>query len=159
MPDLGTHVMMGYWLRRFVFLKSNGYLSIFLLGCILPDMIFKTGEVLLPHDIYWLLKSYHSPFSLLFQCIGISLLFSGKIRLAVFNSLIAGVVSHLFLDSLQSHLTNGVYFWLFPFSNWTWEFGLFPVHIWPYLLAGSIMLVLFSHLLQRWIVYNRESHD
>ena len=149
MPDLGTHVLVGYWLRRFVLFKNKVYLPVFLLGCILPDIVFKTGEALLPHDYYWFFNTFHTPVSLLLQCLGLSLLFSRKLRLAVFGNLVAGASLHLLLDAMQSHLSGGNYFWLFPFSNWTGELGWFPVAFWPYLLVGCIILVAASYGIER----------
>lgn len=162
MPDLGTHIALGYWILKFPLSRvfsSRIYIPVFLFGCLLPDLIYKTGEIIFPFDYYWFFNSFHTPSSLIFQCITISLLFESGIRKTVFLCLSGGTSSHLFLDSLQSHISGGNYFWLYPFSNWTGEFGLFPVHIWPPLLAGSIMLVLSSHLLQKWIRYNKKRHD
>ena len=149
MPDLGTHIALGYWARRFPLGRSISdrvLIPVFMFGSLLPDLVSKISEIVFSFDYYWFFNSFHTPFSLLFQCIAISLLFEAGIRKAIFLNLAGGTASHLFLDSLQWHITGGNYFWLFPFSDWTGEIGILDVADWPYMLAASLTLVVLSHL-------------
>jgi len=150
MPDPGTHVLISFWFKRFLF-KKNTLLSmpLFLIGGILPDIVSRGGIILFPQHYYWFFQTFHTPLSLILQCTFLSFLFEKDIRLSTFVSLIAGITLHLLADSMQSHIAEGAYFWFYPFSNWTTEFGIFHVDFWPYLLAGSILLILLSFTIEK----------
>jgi hypothetical protein len=150
-PDLGTHVVFGFWLRRFVFSSRNIRMGIplFLLGCVLPDAVYKSLEIALPFKYIWFIKVMHSPSSLLLQCILLSLFFQASMRILAFLNIAGGATLHLLLDSMQGHLGKGQYFWLFPFSNWTREFSLFPVDHWPFFLLISLGILGLTYLLRR----------
>jgi hypothetical protein len=150
MPDLGTHVLAGYWIKRYLCRTEKLFLiPLFLLGCILPDLVFKSSEVFFSYDYYWFLHIFHTPLSLLLQCILLSLLFERGKRWMVFLSISGGALLHLLLDSTQIHITGTNYFWLFPLSNWSAEIGGFPKHLWPYTLAGTIALIVVSYSIMR----------
>jgi hypothetical protein len=149
MPDPGTHVLFAFWMRRFVLRVNLLKMPLFLVGSIWPDLVSRSGIILLPHKYYWFFQVLHTPLSLLLQCSALTLLFDRERWRMAFVSLTGGVLVHLALDALQSHLTEGAYFWLFPFSAWTTEFSLFPVSIWPYLLVGCAALVALSYSIER----------
>jgi len=149
MPDPGTHVLAAYWLRRFILKPKLIDMPVFLLGSIWPDIVSRGGMILFSNHYYWFFNMLHTPLSLLLQCIIVALLFKRALQSSVFVSMLCGISIHLMLDSLQSHLAEGAYFWLYPFSTWTTEIGLFPVHVWPYLLAGSAMLIAISAAIEK----------
>lgn len=156
MPDLLVHTIAGYIVmpkkRRSWFLPS-----IFLLGCIFPDLV--RGPVLVFHTM---LNAYgissiaqqdlvsfyilHSPIPLLFQAWLVSFLFEKNLRKKVFINFISGITLHLLLDACQRayHIS---YLWLFPFSFDNPIHGLWWADdgIWLTLMAlflGGIMLLL-----------------
>jgi|TARA_B100001971_G_scaffold147145_1_gene136202 membrane-bound metal-dependent hydrolase YbcI (DUF457 family) len=125
MPDLLVHSVVGYLVllrERRKFLAP----SIFLLGCIFPDLI--RGPLLIganlqeslnirlvtPEDIVTF-QIFHSPIPLLVQAWLFCFLFERDIRFKVFFSFSLGVALHLFLDAGQRayHIS---YLWMFPFS-------------------------------------------
>lgn len=63
-----------------------------------------------------------------------------------------GALLHLSLDALQRHLIAG-YFWLWPFSWWTTEGGLFwpelSLRIAPWLAAAVALLEIALFLRKR----------
>jgi hypothetical protein len=141
-PDLGTHVIAGYWIKKYLCRTKRLFLiPLFLFGCILPDLIFKSGEVLFSYDYYWFFNAFHTPVSLLLQSLALAMLFTKEIRRVVFISIASGALLHLFLDATQVHVSGGNYFWLFPFSNFTAEIPLFSVDSWPYLLGVSVIIL------------------
>lgn len=103
-------------------------ISLLLLGVILPDVIARVLDILLPHQsiITWIQSALHTPVALISASLLLSFLFSQKIRKTVFLFLVSGVFLHLFLDFLQKTLKGG-YLWLFPFSFATFSIPL----IWP----------------------------
>ena len=125
MPDLVVHTIAGYIVmskkRRSWFLPS-----VFLLGCIFPDLV--RGPVLVFQNM---LSAYgirppsqqdlvslhilHSPIPLLFQAWLVSFLFEKKLRKKLFLNFSGGITLHLLLDACQRayHIS---YLWLFPFS-------------------------------------------
>lgn len=152
MPDLGTHFVSGMWLYRHVLRSDARYAPIFYLGCILPDIVSKSGTAILGKGMwYCFLQSFHSPLSLLLQCMLISLLFSKEIRLHVFKYISLGTAAHLLFDATQIHITGGgQYFWAYPFSTWTYELPLFDVDQWPYLFTiSTFMLIAFEAVKRR----------
>jgi hypothetical protein len=123
MPDLVTHFCTAQIARRCTRLRL---FPVFALGVILPDLISRPVHILFPATA-WYVAPFHSPLVCALYCLLLSLLFAPAIRRACFISLCAGVGLHLVLDALQKQVCQIYYFWLFPFSWWTWEADLF----WP----------------------------
>jgi len=124
-PDLLVHGVLGYLI---VVLKPTRYLlaSIFLLGCIFPDLIrgpvlvianlqHSMGVETISSDLIIALQVLHSPIPLFFQAWLVCLFFERDIRLRVFVSLLLGILLHLILDAGQRAYHTS-YLWLFPFS-------------------------------------------
>ena len=116
MPDLFVHTVSGYLVMRPKWRKF--FLpSVFLLGCVYPDLI--RGPYLLLSNMFQMndifaIRVLHSPVPLLVQTWLLSLLFESEIRKKVFYNLLTGTALHLLLDGCQK--TYGLHFWLFPFS-------------------------------------------
>ena len=125
MPDLLVHTIAGYLL---FFRRNPRYLilSIFLLGCIFPDLI--RGPLLLvanlqnsleirliSNEAIIALQIFHSPIPLALQVWLFCFLFDRELRWRVFVSFFLGILLHLLLDAGQRayHIS---YLWLFPFS-------------------------------------------
>jgi membrane-bound metal-dependent hydrolase YbcI (DUF457 family) len=125
MPDLLVHGVLGYLI---VTLKPTRYVlaSIFLLGCIFPDMIrgpvlvltnlqHSIGVKIISPDLIIALQVLHSPIPLFLQAWLVCLFFERDIRSRVFVSLLLGILLHLILDAGQRAYQIS-YLWLFPFS-------------------------------------------
>jgi membrane-bound metal-dependent hydrolase YbcI (DUF457 family) len=146
MPDLLTHTLIAYPLKY----RYKKYISIILLGTVLPDVIGRIPGVIFPYRsfINWLQLGLHTPVALLLVSFLLSLFFPEKIRKNIFFYLIFGVGLHLFLDLFQKTLTVG-YLWLFPFSFSSFNIPL----IWPndtiylipiFIVVNLIFLFLIS---------------
>ena len=138
MPDGLTHVVVGYiggerWLQ-------GGRLALFLLGCILPDLLLRGGNFLLQGlarqdflELY--LTPLHTPLTVLVLCMGLAQLFGKGERKAAFYTLYAGCLVHFILDFFQRTISGAGftpvvfegYQWLYPLSWWDAQFGLY----WP----------------------------
>ena len=153
MPDLLVHATVGY---LFVFRNHTRYViaSVFLLGCIFPDLIrgplLVVGNVqrsmgirIIPPDLAIALQIFHSPVSLLIQAWLFCLFFERNLRWRVFVSLVLGISLHLLLDAGQRayHLS---YFWLFPFSFGNPVTGLWwsDEGLWLTVISGLIATIL-----------------
>ena len=125
MPDLLVHGVLGYLI---VVLKPTRYViaSIFLLGCIFPDLIrgpllvlanlqHSMGVKIISPDLITSLQVLHSPVPLFFQAWFVCLFFERDIRSRVFVSLLLGILLHLILDAGQRAYQIS-YLWFFPFS-------------------------------------------
>lgn len=119
MPDLFTHTLCGYILLRPKW-KRFFIPSIFLLGCILPDLV--RGPVLIYSNFFHPDPQYtfpflvlHAPVPLVFQAWLVSQFFEKRLRLSVFKNLMTGILVHLLLDAGQKayHIS---YLWFYPFS-------------------------------------------
>ena len=144
MPDLISHIGSGYLIgARF---KKRGWMTLFLLGVILPDLTTRPLYILF-ESLYWYVKPLHTPVGLVLSCWLISALFIEQQRWYVFKALLAGSSVHLFFDLFQRHMHGG-YALFFPFSWATWEFGLF----WPetgLLLIPAWLLVIACVIIWR----------
>ncbi len=144
MPDLITHCLIS---RILFFRKFKKYLLVFLSGAILPDVLTRAPLFFLSECYHcsWWIGILHSPLPLIFIVLLISLFFK-KVR-ATFVALFLGVALHLFLDSFQRHWGGG-YYWLFPFSFQTAEWGLLwpetSINFIPYLLLVAILVYAFE---------------
>ena len=135
MPDLITHVIPFYFLRK----QLPAYFVLLMFGAVLPDLLSRgisiPGKWLLPLrpnpemiPIHYYLEPIHAPLCLLLIKYLLSLLFVESIRQRVFLMIMLGAFSHLILDAMQRTIEgNGLYWWLFPFSWQSYEFGL----LWP----------------------------
>lgn len=150
MPDLFSHALSGYILLSPRW-KGRMIPSVFMLGCILPDMIrgpflMITNLIKIDPEFIYPLLILHSPLPLLTQAWLISWLFDNTLRWKVFLNLLAGITLHLVLDAGQKtyHIS---YLWFFPFSfenpiNGLWwaDDGLFITALFV-TLAGIIFLI------------------
>jgi len=136
MPDGLTHIVAGYiggqrWLK-------DGRLTLFLLGCLMPDIILRGGRLLFmghpQRDFLELfLTPLHTPITSLFLCLAIAQLFDSKIRRASFTLLFGGCLAHFFLDLLQCTISGygftveklDGYHWLYPASWFDFQIGFF----------------------------------
>ncbi|MDY6855179.1 MAG: hypothetical protein SWO11_10825 [Thermodesulfobacteriota bacterium] len=149
MPDGLTHLFAGYvgsqhWLK-------GGRLTLFLIGCLLPDIIARGSRLFFiwhAHidflDLY--IVALHIPFTCLFICMAIVQLFNSHLQREAFLLLYAGCIVHFVLDFFQRtisgfgftvELLNG-YHWLYPFSWYDFQFGLF----WPKDAIFALILLL-----------------
>lgn len=140
MPDLLTHSLAVYPLKH----KYPKFISIILLGAVLPDVVARIPGILFPHQstISWFQVSLHTPVSLLLISLLLSFFFSEKQRRTIFFWLLTGVAIHLFLDLFQKSLLVG-YFWLFPFSFKSFWIPL----IWPNDTVFLIPILILGNLL------------
>ncbi len=123
MPDLITHTAAAYFIIRSQ--RWQKYRTLFYLGAILPDILSRPFYILFP-KLFKLTTAVHTPIFVVIFCLLLSQLFEQSLRKAVFWALSIGSSLHFSMDLCQRHLIGG-YFWLFPFSWRTFEFGLF----WP----------------------------
>ncbi|MDD5555860.1 MAG: hypothetical protein PHN82_01285 [bacterium] len=123
MPDLVTHLCAAQVIRRLLRLRL---FPLFALGAVLPDLLSRPAHILFPGTAPFVV-AFHSPVVLLLCCLLASLLFARPIRRACLGYLAAGSALHLALDVMQKQICPVYYYWLFPFSRWTWDADLF----WP----------------------------
>jgi membrane-bound metal-dependent hydrolase YbcI (DUF457 family) len=124
-PDLTTHLAGGYllalpqWQRR-------RFRLFFLLGSLLPDLLTRPFYVLFP-GTFDAVAPFHTPVGYLFAVgLLVQLYEEVALRRSAFRALLAGGALHFLLDAPQRHLYDG-YRWLFPFSDWSYSWGLY----WP----------------------------
>jgi hypothetical protein len=122
MPDLVTHYAVAHLAVRRWWQPAS---AMFLLGTILPDLLTRPIYIFRP-EVFWLVMPLQTPVGMLVVSWMVAVLFKAEDQRKVFWSLFAGASLHFALDVLQSHIIAG-YFWLWPFSWWTTEWGLF----WP----------------------------
>ncbi len=149
MPDIATHVLTGFWIKSLRKPPFKLDLSIFLIGCALPDILSRSGIILFSYDYYWFFSVLHTPIAIMLQCLAFSCLFDQSNRQPVFVNLFYGSLFHQILDLFQGGVTSGQYFWFFPFSNWTWGIDLFKVPEWPYVFGGSVIITCISFLVKK----------
>lgn len=157
MPDGLTHVLLGYvGVRRWI---KGRRLTIFLLGCLMPDILLRGGRLLflgnIQRDFLELyLTPLHIPITLVFICLALAQLFHSQIRRTAFKLLFGGCLAHFVADLLQRTI-NGYgftlerldgYHWLYPFSWFDFQVGLYwteeasyasifliPLSLWPWI--------------------------
>jgi hypothetical protein len=142
MPDLLTHIAVAEGCRRAT--KSDSLGAWFLVGTVLPDVLTRPLTSLFP-GLYWVVAPLHTPIGLCIVCALISKFLPRQRQVEVFYNLIGGAGLHLFLDFFQTHLGSG-YYWLFPFSWASYEYGLFwpeaSIYLMPLWLALGAFLVI-----------------
>ncbi len=144
MADLLTHFALGYATSRHRSFADMR--AIYYLGIILPDVITRPIYILFP-GLFNYTIAMHTPVFLVILCLFLAEFFQPQIRSLVFKYLFAGVIVHLLLDSIQRHFIGG-YYWLFPFSWKTYEWGLYwadaPLRwipLWVILIAGYELFI------------------
>lgn len=129
MPDLITHLAAPYAVGRLtggLRRRPRPELALVCLGAVLPDLITRSLGVALPFTgIGPLIRPWHTPVGLVVMLLGLTFAFPERRRPAYLAWLTLGVLIHLGLDVLQIALDEGHYYWLFPFSDRSWHFGLF----------------------------------
>lgn len=149
MPDLGTHLISGYWLYRLFNKPKIIIMPLIIIGCIMPDLISRAMAIVInPVKYYWFIAMFHTPVSQVFQCLGLSFLFEKEIRFAAFFSFTTGIILHHILDSMQTGITKKGYFLLFPFSDWDKGFAFFSSDSWPYALLLSIFILVITIIIK-----------
>ncbi|MEW5766337.1 MAG: metal-dependent hydrolase [bacterium] len=141
MPDLVTHSGVAYLIYRL--LVKRGYLIIFLVGTILPDVITRIPFFLLESKFYWLFHPLHTPGGITLVCLWLSYFFEEDERKTIFISLWLGSILHLGMDLLQYGIISQ-HLLLFPFSLRRYEIGLFSSEASMYtipLWVGLIVVV------------------
>ncbi len=150
MPDLITHTAAAYAFGR-PFMKVPTRL-LFYVGAILPDLLPRPLYIISP-KLYSYSIAMHTPIFLVILTLLVSEFFAPAIQKSVRTYILLGVVLHLILDSLQKHLTSGGYYWFFPFSWASFEFGLlWPdqfVVIAPYLGATVLIIELVIWVIKK----------
>jgi hypothetical protein len=148
MPDLVSHYAVAHLAARRWWQPST---VIFLLGTLLPDLLTRPLYILWP-ETYWLVMPMHTPVGIVIASWMIAALFRLDGRRQIFMALTLGAFLHFALDAMQRHLIAG-YFWLWPFSWWTTEWGLFwpedSLLIAPVLAVTIILLELVLYLKRR----------
>jgi len=144
MPDLITHCLAS---RIILSGKLKKYLLLFTVGTILPDVLSRV-PILFAASCYscsWFFTVLHSPLPLLLFVLLLSLLFANKKQ--AFFSLFLGMALHLGLDSLQWHVSKS-YYWFFPFSFKTAEFGLFHPETSLYFIPPLLLIALLVYIFE-----------
>jgi len=138
MPELITHTTFAYLIR-----KRNldiHYLILFLFGAMLPDLLTRPFTTFFKLEQYFFNAS-HTPFVVILWIIIISQFFENEIRWQVFKYISLGALTHFFLDLFQISSNNIGYQWLFPFSDWNFQFNF----LWAdeSILLAPIMAFIF----------------
>jgi len=120
MPDLLTHAAAAHLAARRWFPRPAAIL--FTVGTMLPDVLSRPFYIIFP-ALHWWVMPLHTPVGIALVCWIVTGLFKSEDRKTVFIALFAGAAFHFLLDAPQKHVAAG-YFWLFPFSWMTYEWGL-----------------------------------
>jgi len=114
----------------------------------LPDILSRPFQSIFP-QYHWFFRTMHTPIVLVLSCKAFSQFFEVHYRTYVFKLVGLGIIVHYLLDFLQKTVNSGGYQWLFPFSSWGYQFGLFwqkeSLNIVPLL----VLLVLIDIILQK----------
>jgi len=157
MPDLGTHLAVGYLLAPARRLRPAAAV-LFLVGCTWPDLLTRMPQVVVDavsleagRHLLEFLRPLHSPLPYLLVCYLCSVLFVPALRGTAFRALAAGGLLHMALDFLQipgfdpgfQEVSSPNYVWLFPFSRRDFQWGLFGPEASLYalpILAGAALV-------------------
>ncbi|MDZ7315953.1 MAG: zinc dependent phospholipase C family protein [candidate division KSB1 bacterium] len=123
MPDLITHAVSVYPFCKLRHFKR--YRLFLLIGVLLPDLLGRPIHILFPRLMPYTL-AVHTPVFMIVFILLLAEFFEKGERALVIKFTAAGVLCHFILDMLQRHIGSG-YFWFFPFSWKSFEWGLF----WP----------------------------
>lgn len=160
MPDGLTHIVAGFiggwrWFR--------GYrMTLFLAGSLLPDLFLRGGRIFLvgqlERDFLELyLVPLHTPITCALLCGAVAFVFDPRIRKTAFVTLLSGCFGHFILDFLQRGIEGygprlihvDGYRWLYPFTWYDAQFGLFWAEDSPYALIILVPAILFVWIKQR----------
>ena len=152
MPDLATHMAVGYLASTARPRLSEAGLALFLFGSILPDLATRPFYQFFPR-LYWLFAPLHTPIGILLLCALLTTLLGTKRRRAGFWALLGGAMLHLGVDSLQDRVVD-VYGILFPFA---WRDLYLPLFwpdttlvLMPTLVTAALLLALGRYRRARW---------
>ena len=129
MADLVTHAAVGVLVKA---ATSRSNAAAFIAGTLLPDLLSRLPSMIcsaaralveVPPALIYGWDPLHTPAGMLLSAYAISLLFVAEQRAGVFWNLLGGMLLHMAIDLLQSHLGVG-YPLLFPFSTHAVELGL-----------------------------------
>ena len=149
MADLVTHVAAGVLLKA---VTSRTHVAVFVAGTMLPDLLSRLPSMIcsaarvvidVPSLLIYGWDPLHTPAGMLLSAYAISLLFVAEQRVGVFWNLLGGMMLHMVIDLLQSHLGVG-YPLLFPFSTRAFELGLIGSE-------ATVPLALPLALLAAWV--------
>lgn len=140
MPDLVTHTAVAYLLSNHK--RFFRFRAFFYFGTILPDIITRPVYILKP-EYFQYTTGLHSPVFIFVFILFISELFRNECRGYVRIYMLSGALLHFILDAFQRHLVGGYYF-LFPFSFSTYNWGLFwpetAVQLFPFWIASIAII-------------------
>jgi hypothetical protein len=149
MPDLLTHSAAAYVAARRWFPRPSAILFIF--GTMLPDVLSRPFYIVFP-ILHWWVMPLHTPVGIAIVCWIIADFFQTADRKIVFISVLAGAVFHFLLDAPQKHVAAG-YFWLFPFSwatyEWGWWWSEDSVRMVPFVVLLIALLEILIHFRSR----------
>ena len=141
MPDLATHMAVGYLATAGRRNLSRPALTLFLFGNLLPDLATRPFFAFFPH-YRWLFAPLHTPLCVVLMCMILARFLEPRLRRVGFGALLLGSLLHLIVDSLQTRCVD-VYGTLFPF---TWKDLYLPV-FWPDSVLWIMPLVVAAALL------------
>jgi len=160
MPDCLSHLLIAYVSSRSLLRSAS--MPLFLVGSLLPDVLLRGGRLFfcqnLRRDFLELyLAPLHTPFVIAFVCLAIAQLFHREIRKRSFVLLYSGCLNHFILDLFQRSI-NGLgftrepvegYRWLYPFSWFDFQIGLFWAEDASYSLLVLLPLGIWFWLVPR----------
>jgi hypothetical protein len=123
MPDLITHFAAAYVIKapkRWARFRIPFYI-----GALLPDLLTRPLHIVFP-SLGKTIYSLHTPISVVLICLLAAQFFQKDIRAGVRSNLLLGSFLHFGLDLLQKTVITA-YYWFFPFSWKTFDFGI----LWP----------------------------
>jgi hypothetical protein len=137
-------------------------MTVFMIGSMLPDVLLRGGRLFFQGNprqdfLELYIAPLHTPFACALICLGLAQLFDHKVRRTLFAFLYLGCVSHFILDLLQRtivdtgltvELIDG-YRWLYPFSWFDFQIGLFWAEDSPYALFLLIPFTTWLYLVPR----------
>ena len=127
MADLITHGCIAFLAKA---PTARAHVGTFVAGTLLPDLVSRVpssalsriGRTVSPIDptfIYWW-DVLHLPVGMIVLAFTLAQLFPATARRAIFWNLLGGMLLHLAVDVLQSHLSSG-YLLLWPLSTTGFE--------------------------------------
>jgi hypothetical protein len=141
-PDLTNHVLGAYIIGKALRVKDLD--ASYYLGAVLPDVVSRTGSILLPATAMHV-DAMHAPVCIVATALAVGLCFERSIRGRIQRNLLLGAATHMALDLIQRQTVGG-YPLLFPFSGarstggWIWSDQV------PLLLVITAPLALFLYM-------------